>query len=148
MDTEFLVQMRQSNKCESVRKDEIFNLHLGLQNLVGKTPFWPLKWLFWNYLIFSFPILNNKDCNRWYRMCWKQFTLVFISRIFSVIVKENLFLSPKLVDSAFSNWFLPFLLKFCNFHHIFFINWNFTSLSLIVYKQVPVVMVTLKIVFG
>ena len=29
MDTEFLVQMRQSNKCESVRKDEIFNLHLG-----------------------------------------------------------------------------------------------------------------------
>ena len=29
MDTEFLVQMRQSNKCESVRKDEILNLHLG-----------------------------------------------------------------------------------------------------------------------
>ena len=29
MDTEFLVQMRQSNKRESVRKDEIFNLHLG-----------------------------------------------------------------------------------------------------------------------
>ena len=29
MDTEFLVQMRQSNKCGSVRKDEIFNLHLG-----------------------------------------------------------------------------------------------------------------------
>ena len=27
MDTEFLVQMRQSNKCGSVRKDEIFNLH-------------------------------------------------------------------------------------------------------------------------
>ena len=24
-----LVQMRQSNKCGSVRKDEIFNLHLG-----------------------------------------------------------------------------------------------------------------------
>ena len=29
MDTEFLVQMRQSNKCGSVRNDEIFNLHLG-----------------------------------------------------------------------------------------------------------------------
>ena len=29
MDTEFLVQMRQSNKYGSVRKDEIFNLHLG-----------------------------------------------------------------------------------------------------------------------
>ena len=28
MDTEFLVQMRQSNKCGSVRNDEIFNLHL------------------------------------------------------------------------------------------------------------------------
>ena len=29
MDTEVLVQMRQSNKCGSVRNDEIFNLHLG-----------------------------------------------------------------------------------------------------------------------
>ena len=29
MDTEFLVEMRQSNKCGSLRKDEIFNLHLG-----------------------------------------------------------------------------------------------------------------------
>ena len=29
MNTEFLVQMRQSNKCGSVRNDEIFNLHLG-----------------------------------------------------------------------------------------------------------------------
>ena len=29
MDTEFQVQMRQSNKCGSVRNDEIFNLHLG-----------------------------------------------------------------------------------------------------------------------
>ena len=29
MDTEFLVQLRISNKCGSVRKDEIFNLHLG-----------------------------------------------------------------------------------------------------------------------
>ena len=29
MDTEFLVQMTQSNKCGSVRNDEIFNLHLG-----------------------------------------------------------------------------------------------------------------------
>ena len=29
MDTEFLVQMRQSNKCGSIRNDEIFNLHLG-----------------------------------------------------------------------------------------------------------------------
>ena len=29
MDTEFLVQMRQSNKCGSVRNDEIFNSHLG-----------------------------------------------------------------------------------------------------------------------
>ena len=29
MDTEFSVQMRQSNKCGSVRNDEIFNLHLG-----------------------------------------------------------------------------------------------------------------------
>ena len=29
MDTEFLVQMRQSNKCENVRNDEIFSLHLG-----------------------------------------------------------------------------------------------------------------------
>ena len=29
MDTEFLVQIRQSNKCGSVRNDEIFNLHLG-----------------------------------------------------------------------------------------------------------------------
>ena len=28
MDTKFLVQMRQSNKCESVRNDEIFNLYL------------------------------------------------------------------------------------------------------------------------
>ena len=28
MDTEFLVQMRQSNKCGSVTNDEIFNLHL------------------------------------------------------------------------------------------------------------------------
>ena len=28
MDTEFLVQMRQSNKCGSVKNDEIFNLHL------------------------------------------------------------------------------------------------------------------------
>ena len=28
MDTEFLVQMRQSNKCGSVRNNEIFNLHL------------------------------------------------------------------------------------------------------------------------
>ena len=29
MYTEFLVQMRQSNKCGSVKNDEIFNLHLG-----------------------------------------------------------------------------------------------------------------------
>ena len=29
MDMEFLVQMRQSNKCGSVRNNEIFNLHLG-----------------------------------------------------------------------------------------------------------------------
>ena len=29
MDIEFLVQMRQCNKCESVQNDEIFNLHLG-----------------------------------------------------------------------------------------------------------------------
>ena len=29
MDTEFLVQMRQSNKCGSVKNDEIFNLLLG-----------------------------------------------------------------------------------------------------------------------
>ena len=29
MDTQFLVQMRQSNKCGSVKNDEIFNLHLG-----------------------------------------------------------------------------------------------------------------------
>ena len=29
MDTEFLVQMRQSGKCGSVRNGEIFNLHLG-----------------------------------------------------------------------------------------------------------------------
>ena len=29
MDTEFLVQMRQSDKCGSVRNDETFNLHLG-----------------------------------------------------------------------------------------------------------------------
>ena len=29
MDTEFLVQMKQSNKCGSVRNNEIFNLHLG-----------------------------------------------------------------------------------------------------------------------
>ena len=29
MGTEFLVQMRQSNKFGSVRNDEIFNLHLG-----------------------------------------------------------------------------------------------------------------------
>ena len=28
MDTEFLVQVRQSNKCESVGNNEIFNLHL------------------------------------------------------------------------------------------------------------------------
>ena len=35
MDTEFLVQIRQSNKCGSVRNDEIFNLHLG--SGAGKT---------------------------------------------------------------------------------------------------------------
>ena len=29
MDTKFLVQMRQSNKCGSVGNDEIFNLRLG-----------------------------------------------------------------------------------------------------------------------
>ena len=29
MDTEFLVQMRQSNTCGGVRNNEIFNLHLG-----------------------------------------------------------------------------------------------------------------------
>ena len=29
MDTEFQVQMRQSDKCGSVRNDEILNLHLG-----------------------------------------------------------------------------------------------------------------------
>ena len=29
LDTEFLVQMRQSNQCGSIRNDEIFNLHLG-----------------------------------------------------------------------------------------------------------------------
>ena len=29
MDTEFLIQMRQPNKCGSVRNDEIFNLNLG-----------------------------------------------------------------------------------------------------------------------
>ena len=29
MDKEFLVQTRQSNKCQSVRNEEIFNLHLG-----------------------------------------------------------------------------------------------------------------------
>ena len=27
MDTEFLVQIRQSNKCANVKNDEIFNLH-------------------------------------------------------------------------------------------------------------------------
>ena len=32
MDTEFVVEMGQSNKCGSVRKDEIFNLHLGSKN--------------------------------------------------------------------------------------------------------------------
>ena len=29
LDTEFQVQMRQSDKCGSVRNNEIFNLHLG-----------------------------------------------------------------------------------------------------------------------
>ena len=29
IDTEFLVQTRQSNKCGSAKNDEIFNLHLG-----------------------------------------------------------------------------------------------------------------------
>ena len=29
MDTEFLVQMKQFDKCGSIRNDEIFNLHLG-----------------------------------------------------------------------------------------------------------------------
>ena len=29
MDIEFLVRMRQSDKCGSVRNDDIFNLHLG-----------------------------------------------------------------------------------------------------------------------
>ena len=29
MDTECLVQIRQCNKCGSVRNDQIFNLHLG-----------------------------------------------------------------------------------------------------------------------
>ena len=29
IDTEFLVQMRQSTKCGSVKNDEIFNLYLG-----------------------------------------------------------------------------------------------------------------------
>ena len=29
METEFLVQMRECNKCGSIRNDEIFNLHLG-----------------------------------------------------------------------------------------------------------------------
>ena len=29
MDAEFLVQMRQSKECGSVRNDELFNLHLG-----------------------------------------------------------------------------------------------------------------------
>ena len=30
IDIEFLVQMRQSNKCQSARNDGIFNLHFGL----------------------------------------------------------------------------------------------------------------------
>ena len=34
MDTEFLVQMRQSNKCGSIRNDEIFNLHLGSDSCI------------------------------------------------------------------------------------------------------------------
>ena len=29
MDTEFLVQLKQSDKCGSVRNDETFNLHMG-----------------------------------------------------------------------------------------------------------------------
>ena len=29
IDTEFMVEMRESNKCGSVMNDEIFNLHLG-----------------------------------------------------------------------------------------------------------------------
>ena len=33
MDTEFLVQMMQSDKCGSVRNDDIFNLHLIVKNL-------------------------------------------------------------------------------------------------------------------
>ena len=36
MDTEFLVEMRQSNKCGSFRNDEILNLHLGYGT--GKEP--------------------------------------------------------------------------------------------------------------
>ena len=41
MDTEFLVQRRQSNKCGSIRKDEIFNLHLGS----GGGPWVSIPWL-------------------------------------------------------------------------------------------------------
>ena len=34
MDTQFLVQMRQSNKCGSIRNNEIFNLHLGSDSCI------------------------------------------------------------------------------------------------------------------
>ena len=36
MEKAFLVQMRQSNKCVSVRNDEIINLHLGSGAGLGK----------------------------------------------------------------------------------------------------------------
>ena len=47
MDTEFLVQMRQSNKCGSVRNDEIFNLHLGS----GASPFLIMNTREWDLTI-------------------------------------------------------------------------------------------------
>ena len=38
MDIEFLVHMIQFNKCGSVRNDEIFKLHFGVQALESASP--------------------------------------------------------------------------------------------------------------
>ena len=70
MKIEFLVQMRQSDKCGSVRDDEIFNLHLGS----GTDPYiytflfrfstrvWRVLWLvIQSIVIYPFVLFNSEQ---------------------------------------------------------------------------------------
>ena len=72
MDTELLVQMRRSNKCGSVRNDEIFNLwHWKVMQNLSKN--WLVAWKMARNLVnFHASSWKSENLHMMGSFCWKQ----------------------------------------------------------------------------